>query len=447
MKPQLARKARLGLLPILLLVAVIALTLVAPSVTATPVNAPPFQVTPTVTPQPTESALPTKYSPESVAIVVFILLLLLLLFFLLLWWSNRLDQASYLGTLYEDTIKDIEYKRLTSEFVDKWQKREYHREALQDSDWFERILIPLLPDGLKGEEDRLSRDLLSEYGASSSWESGDGWASSTGTGWGGEKPDPEVVEQEGRRNELKRKWRRQIDVEAKRRYQAELVEPRKTAEKRAKRAISVDLSVLRGRGPEFVLEFTTVVVIIFAAVSLGVLHILDTQQIGTLLAAIAGYVLGRATTRARGGAGEAGATETETRTPPQTSELAELLRAVAGTASTANQPPTASITEPALTGGDYTTDQSSISLAGNATDDYQVIEVQWANSATLKSGIANLGDGTTSRTWRVPTVELKPGLNAISVVAKDNSGNRSQPAVITVKYEPPTAPAPKPSQA
>ena len=62
----------------------------------------------------------------------------------------------------------------------------------------------------------------------------------------------------------------------------------------------VDLSVLRGRGAEFVLEFTTVVVIIFTAIVLGILHILDNQQIGTLLAAIAGYVLGRATTRAPG---------------------------------------------------------------------------------------------------------------------------------------------------
>jgi hypothetical protein len=67
--------------------------------------------------------------------------------------------------------------------------------------------------------------------------------------------------------------------------------------------MNVDLAVLRGRGAEFVLEFTTIVVLIFAAIALGILGILETQQIGTLLAAIAGYVLGRASTRTRGASG------------------------------------------------------------------------------------------------------------------------------------------------
>ena len=81
------------------------------------------------------------------------------------------------------------------------------------------------------------------------------------------------------------------------------------AEKRGKSAArDAELSVLRGgRGPEFVLEFTAVVVIVFAATALGILRILDTQQLGTLLAAIAGYVLGRATSRG-------GATASERRT-------------------------------------------------------------------------------------------------------------------------------------
>src|SRR5271166_4742589 len=54
-----------------------------------------------------------------------------------------------------------------------------------------------------------------------------------------------------------------------------------------------------GRGPSFVLEFTAIVVIIFAAVTLGILGVLSGQQIGTLLAAIAGYVLGKATSGSR----------------------------------------------------------------------------------------------------------------------------------------------------
>ena len=58
---------------------------------------------------------------------------------------------------------------------------------------------------------------------------------------------------------------------------------------------STDMSVLAGEGPQFVLEFTALIVIIFSTVILGVLDILKEQQIATLLAAIAGYVLGKAT--------------------------------------------------------------------------------------------------------------------------------------------------------
>jgi len=60
---------------------------------------------------------------------------------------------------------------------------------------------------------------------------------------------------------------------------------------------AADFSAIRGRGPEFVLEFTAVVVIIFAAVILGIVGQLSNEQIGTLLASIAGYVLAKATTR------------------------------------------------------------------------------------------------------------------------------------------------------
>lgn len=63
-------------------------------------------------------------------------------------------------------------------------------------------------------------------------------------------------------------------------------------------------AMLRGQGPQFVLEFTALIVIIFLAVVLGVLGVLKEQQIGTLLAAIAGYVLGKATIPRATAAGE-----------------------------------------------------------------------------------------------------------------------------------------------
>jgi hypothetical protein len=94
-------------------------------------------------------------------------------------------------------------------------------------------------------------------------------------------------------------WVRRAKAQAWNWYQADLTERKKEAAARAKLLLNVDFSALRGRGPEFVLEFTAVVVIIFAAVILGVLGVLDSNQIGTLLAAIAGYVLGKGTSRSQ----------------------------------------------------------------------------------------------------------------------------------------------------
>ena len=69
-----------------------------------------------------------------------------------------------------------------------------------------------------------------------------------------------------------------------------------TANERAKDVVpkSMDISIL-GSGFSFLLEFSTVIVIIFALISLGILGVLEGREIGTILAAIAGYVLGKAT--------------------------------------------------------------------------------------------------------------------------------------------------------
>ena len=62
---------------------------------------------------------------------------------------------------------------------------------------------------------------------------------------------------------------------------------------------SIDISLLGG-GWSFLLEFSTVIVIIFALLILGILNILDGREIATILAAIAGYVLGKATSNTTG---------------------------------------------------------------------------------------------------------------------------------------------------
>ncbi len=50
-----------------------------------------------------------------------------------------------------------------------------------------------------------------------------------------------------------------------------------------------------GGGWVFVLEFTTIMFIVFAVLALGLLGVLDSEPIAAILAAIAGYVLGKST--------------------------------------------------------------------------------------------------------------------------------------------------------
>ncbi len=247
----------------------------------------------------------TQYSNGALLVVILLFVLLGFLFYLLIIWSNRLDQTGYLGTLYSDTIQEIEYKRLNGPLKWKLDTYGYHREILQDPDWSRANPRPEIPDILSDEPWLLDQRLLEFKESDSRWSSSPPTPSYYGTGSGtAEDEKTKEVARKAFDREISR-WKEQIGREASQRYNEELKRIRLQAKDRAQKAIKIDLSVLRGRGAEFVLEFTTVVVIIFAAIALGILRILDTQQIGTLLAAIAGYVLGRATTRPRAGGNEA----------------------------------------------------------------------------------------------------------------------------------------------
>lgn len=125
----------------------------------------------------------------------------------------------------------------------------------------------------------------------------------------------------------------EIEEHARDNYNKDVVNARKQAKDLAKKAAKVDLNVLRGRGPEFVLEFTAVVVLVFAVTILGLLLVLKSEPIATLLAAIAGYVLGRAATRRRGSDGEE-----EARAAVRTAEMTDSIRAVAGITKPPGQP-------------------------------------------------------------------------------------------------------------
>lgn len=89
-----------------------------------------------------------------------------------------------------------------------------------------------------------------------------------------------------------KKW----EFEERVRYEALRQQAEANALELAKKKIpsSIDISLLGG-GWAFLLEFSTVIVIIFTLLILGILGTLEGKDISTILAAIAGYVLGKAT--------------------------------------------------------------------------------------------------------------------------------------------------------
>jgi hypothetical protein len=88
-----------------------------------------------------------SYGVEAVLLVVLILSLLALLFWLLLRWSHRLDQASYLGDVYRESVEDFEYKRLATAPTERLRGGEYHREIEQDGEWLRKNERPEPPPG------------------------------------------------------------------------------------------------------------------------------------------------------------------------------------------------------------------------------------------------------------------------------------------------------------
>jgi hypothetical protein len=76
-----------------------------------------------------------SYSREAVGLVAGVFCLLAVLFVILLWWAGRLERASYLGTLYRDTVEDLEYRRLIAPLSEKFANNGYVEDVLQDKEW------------------------------------------------------------------------------------------------------------------------------------------------------------------------------------------------------------------------------------------------------------------------------------------------------------------------
>lgn len=257
-----------------------------------------------------------------------------------------------------------------------------------------------------------------------------------------------IVEYKNYLEQRVRDWENSLHNEARRLYEQEKQDKQEEAQDRASEVLGgIDFLGIFGRGPEFILHFTALVVIIFSATMLGVIGILSGDQVGTIIAAVAGYVLGREVTRTPETTAEAkkllpqaeiGTVDQQT-TKPETKQ-AEIVTAVG------DRPPTVSITKPVPTGDSYPASTNPISIAGKAEDDFKVTEVHVENKTTGVSKAAELGDGTTSRDWQVPGIGLQGGQNTIIAIAKDASGNSSEEATIFVIYKTPDSPDPEKQQ-
>jgi hypothetical protein len=97
-------------------------------------------------------------------------------------------------------------------------------------------------------------------------------------------------------------------------------------------------------------------------------------------------------------------------------------------------PPTASISTP-TTGPTFVTTTSPVGLTGTAGDNVAVTQVSWSNNR----GGSGTASGTTN--WSVPSVTLQPGVNVLTITARDAASNTGT-ATLTITYDVPDTTAP-----
>ena len=260
---------------------------------------------------------PPDYTIQSIILVLSLIVLLAYLFYLVFIWWQRAESSSYLGKIFNESVFESELSRLTKRVDDRMNRGDFHRFIRSSTTWKEKKepVATELPDSLK-------KYLAAPLGGTRLSSAGSSYNLRPGSGnffkndpWDDEELGLPPIEQIGDKDKDEYKkykdavYQYKIDtrnynqafrsaVEAK--YQEELIRARDDADAQAKKAANIDMGVFRGRGATFVLEFTAVVVIIFTSSILAILGKLSSEQVGTLLAAIAGYVLGRAVHPATG---------------------------------------------------------------------------------------------------------------------------------------------------
>lgn len=269
-----------------------------------------------------DSNILERLTPKTAVSIVLVLIgLLAWMFWLTISFGRRLSERSYLGPLTRDALVRAEINRREDDLREDLRTGAFADEInINDEKFLMKHGIP------QGEKPPILRPgvSLNEYGNPIFVESNpEGWGFSWEEDSLKKALKKETVTQLEKRildikdksdldmqkrdslsvgqtkkliqEEIDRRFaegfmREQLEI-----YYRKRAELRKSAREYADRLLpGIDVSAFGG-GWIFVLEFTTIIFIIFAAIALGFVGVLGSEQIGTILAAIAGYVLGKST--------------------------------------------------------------------------------------------------------------------------------------------------------
>jgi hypothetical protein len=213
------------------------------------------------------------WSASQIALVAVLLCACLTCIWMVFFFGRRLQSTAFLRNSLVEGIKQQELRALL---------RELHDEA---------VAGPLDPAKPPPADFGPPAQLWTE-GIYRSYQ--DRWSGPAS--WEGKPETPEQRQARERTLAECAEW----EKEERARYELRRQDVERKAQKQAEARVprSMDISLLGG-GWAFLLEFSTVIVIIFAVLILAILGTLTGQEISTILAAIAGYVLGKASAGGR----------------------------------------------------------------------------------------------------------------------------------------------------
>jgi hypothetical protein len=318
----------------ILAIALFIVILIAPSVIADEEGVPDENATntsivtsplPDATPQQSNSnlqAVPnninTILSSDQLTLIVLIsIAACLACIYAVFFFGRRVQENSALRGILVDGMKQQEYYKLYEELYKKAIEGALDPENHPLPPGYDKYRLISIHPNIKGEKAPLYRTEVSEVIDKNNWIEKIDWAEKRSF----DSPEHEIKwkeeqkeeqkrlkeEEEKRRAEFKEielsflKWENEetIIFETKRKEIEE--KALQIAEKKVPK--TMDISLLGG-GFSFLLEFSTVIVIIFTLLILGVIGSLGGNEISTILASIAGYVLGKATSAGKEGTSE-----------------------------------------------------------------------------------------------------------------------------------------------